>query len=327
MAVLVRVPGGGVRPLVEGGPRAGATRPVRAAGRGEPGPAGRGPAGLDAGRRTASTPAQAAMVATADAAFRGPSGNGPADASAAMAAAFGKAVTRLAAQLGDTPSSLDVGPDPLAGVPVAGGRGRAGLRPRAAGGDPYTEDAADGGLTRDGRPVLADGGHPRPRPGVRRGRVPRRAVGEPGLALVLQPDIAVVERAVPASSRAWLGGGRLAAASPGVSMAKTARTDVAETAAMVTRPGAPVVLLISVFAVITIAAAALAEAGAWWVPSWPACTPGRPRCAGDGSSRSRSWPAPSAGRCRCGSWPCSATPPARPPAPSPPSPGCHPTRR
>jgi hypothetical protein len=49
-------------------------------------------------------------------------------------------------------------------------------------------------------------------------------------------------------------------------MAKTAKTDVQETGTKVTRPGAPVVLLISVFAVITIAAAALAEAGAWWVP-------------------------------------------------------------
>ena len=45
-----------------------------------------------------------------------------------------------------------------------------------------------------------------------------------------------------------------------------AKTDVRETSAKVARPGAPGVVLISVFAVVAIAVAALAEAGAWWVP-------------------------------------------------------------
>jgi hypothetical protein len=45
-----------------------------------------------------------------------------------------------------------------------------------------------------------------------------------------------------------------------------AKTDVPESGTRVARPSAPGVLLISVFAVIAIAAAGLAQAGAWWVP-------------------------------------------------------------
>ena len=45
-----------------------------------------------------------------------------------------------------------------------------------------------------------------------------------------------------------------------------AKTDVQDAATTAGRPGAHGVLLISVFAVVAIAAAGLAEAGAWWVP-------------------------------------------------------------
>jgi penicillin amidase len=92
-------------------------------------------------------PAQAAVVATADAAFRGPSGKGPADASAEMLAAFSKAVTRLSAQLGDTPSTWTWGRVHSREFPSLAGAAGLGYGPRAAAGDPFTEDAADGGLT------------------------------------------------------------------------------------------------------------------------------------------------------------------------------------
>jgi hypothetical protein len=45
-----------------------------------------------------------------------------------------------------------------------------------------------------------------------------------------------------------------------------AKTSVREASARVARPGAPGVVLISVFAVVAIAVAGLAEAGAWWAP-------------------------------------------------------------
>jgi penicillin amidase len=94
-----------------------------------------------------SSPKQQGVTAVADAAFRGPSGNGPADADAAMVAAFGKAVTRLAAQLGDTPSTWTWGRVHSREFPSLAGAAGLGYGPRAAGGDPFVEDAADGGLT------------------------------------------------------------------------------------------------------------------------------------------------------------------------------------
>lgn len=49
-------------------------------------------------------------------------------------------------------------------------------------------------------------------------------------------------------------------------MDETAKTEVPQTGTKAARPGAPGVVLISVFAVVAIAVAGLAEAGAWWVP-------------------------------------------------------------
>jgi penicillin G amidase len=103
---------------------------------------------LAAGTASSSVPpSQAAMIATADAAFRGPSGNGPGDATAAMAAAFSAAVSRLARQLGDTPSTWAWGRIHSREFPSLAGAAGLGYGPRAAGGDPFTDDAADGGLT------------------------------------------------------------------------------------------------------------------------------------------------------------------------------------
>jgi len=45
-----------------------------------------------------------------------------------------------------------------------------------------------------------------------------------------------------------------------------AKTAVQETGTKVARPGAPGVVLLSVFVVVAIAVAGLAEAGAWWLP-------------------------------------------------------------
>jgi penicillin amidase len=80
-------------------------------------------------------------------AFAGPSGHGPADASAAMVAAFGQAVPHLSAQLGGAPSSWAWGRIHSREFPAVSGATGLGYGPRAAGGDPFTEDAADGGLT------------------------------------------------------------------------------------------------------------------------------------------------------------------------------------
>ena len=84
---------------------------------------------------------------TGNRAFAGPSGHGPADASAAMAAAFGQAVSHLSAQLGGAPSSWTWGRVHSREFPAVSGASGLGYGPRAAGGDPFTEDAADGGLT------------------------------------------------------------------------------------------------------------------------------------------------------------------------------------
>jgi penicillin amidase len=80
-------------------------------------------------------------------AFRGPSGHGFADASAAMVAAFGKAVSGLSSSLGGAPSSWTWGRVHSREFPSVTGDNGLGYGPRAAGGDPFTEDAADGGLT------------------------------------------------------------------------------------------------------------------------------------------------------------------------------------
>jgi penicillin G amidase len=80
-------------------------------------------------------------------AFAGPSGHGPANASAAMVAAFGQAVSHLSAQLGGAPSSWAWGRIHSREFPAVSGANGLGYGPRAAGGDPFTEDAADGGLT------------------------------------------------------------------------------------------------------------------------------------------------------------------------------------
>ena len=118
-----------------------------------------------------------------------------------MVAAFGKAVSDLSSSLGGAPSSWTWGRVHSREFPAVSGANGLGYGPRAAGGDPFTEDAADGGLTATAGPswrMVATLGAGR---GVGRGRVPGRAVGEPGLALVRQPRPAVVGRAVSAASR------------------------------------------------------------------------------------------------------------------------------
>jgi penicillin amidase len=82
----------------------------------------------------------------ANAAFAGPSGHGPGTASAAITAAFKKAVAHLSANLGGAPSTWAWGR--LHSRSFRSITGAAGLSygPRAAGGDRFTEDAADGGL-------------------------------------------------------------------------------------------------------------------------------------------------------------------------------------
>jgi penicillin amidase len=87
------------------------------------------------------------MTSPDNSAFRGPSGHGYADASAAMAAAFGKAVSGLSSSLGQDPSTWTWGRVHSREFPAVSGADGLGYGPRAAGGDPFTEDAADGGLT------------------------------------------------------------------------------------------------------------------------------------------------------------------------------------
>ena len=81
-----------------------------------------------------------------NAAFAGPSGHGPATASAAMVAAFRQAVTHLSDVLGGSPWSWTWGRLHSRSFPSVTGADGLGYGPRAAGGDPFTEDAADGGL-------------------------------------------------------------------------------------------------------------------------------------------------------------------------------------
>jgi penicillin G amidase len=81
-----------------------------------------------------------------NAAFAGPSGHGPGTASTAIVAAFKKAVAHLQAKLGGAPSTWAWGRLHSRAFPSITGAAGLGYGPRAAGGDPFTEDAADGGL-------------------------------------------------------------------------------------------------------------------------------------------------------------------------------------
>jgi penicillin G amidase len=81
-----------------------------------------------------------------NAAFAGPSRHGPPNAAAAMVAAFGKAVAHLAKVYGGSPSSWTWGREHSRSFPSLTGASGLGYGPRPAGGDPFTEDAADGGL-------------------------------------------------------------------------------------------------------------------------------------------------------------------------------------
>jgi len=82
-----------------------------------------------------------------NAAFAGPSGHGPASAPAAIVAAFKQAVTHLSAKFGGSPSTWTWGREHARSFPSVEDADGLGYGPRAAGGDPFTEDAADGGLT------------------------------------------------------------------------------------------------------------------------------------------------------------------------------------
>jgi penicillin amidase len=82
----------------------------------------------------------------ANAAFAGPRGDGPANAPAAIVASFKQAVAHLSAKLGGAPSTWTWGRIHARSFPSITGAAGLGYGPRAAGGDPFTEDAADGGL-------------------------------------------------------------------------------------------------------------------------------------------------------------------------------------
>ena len=81
-----------------------------------------------------------------NAAFAGPSGHGRGTASAAIVAAFNKAVAHLSAQLGGAPATWTWGRVHSRSFPSITGADGLGYGPRPAGGDPFTENAADGGL-------------------------------------------------------------------------------------------------------------------------------------------------------------------------------------
>ena len=81
-----------------------------------------------------------------NAAFAGPDGHGLGTANAAITAAFKKAVAHLSAKLGGAPATWTWGRIHTRSFPSITGADGLGYGPRAAGGDPFTEDAADGGL-------------------------------------------------------------------------------------------------------------------------------------------------------------------------------------
>jgi len=82
-----------------------------------------------------------------NAAFGGPSGHGPGSAPAAIVAAFKQAVSHLSTVYGGSPSSWTYDREHSRSFPSVEGANGLGYGPRSAGGDPFTEDAADGGLT------------------------------------------------------------------------------------------------------------------------------------------------------------------------------------
>jgi penicillin amidase len=81
-----------------------------------------------------------------NAVFRGPSGRGPGSAPAAMVAAFKKAAEHLTSEFGGSPASWTWGRLHSRLFPSVTGAAGLGYGPRPAGGDPFAEDAADGGL-------------------------------------------------------------------------------------------------------------------------------------------------------------------------------------
>ena len=87
-----------------------------------------------------------------NAAFAGPNGHGPGTANAAITAAFKKAVAHLSARLGGAPATWTWGRIHTRSFPSITGAQGLGYGPRAAGGDPFTEDAADGGLNAETGP-------------------------------------------------------------------------------------------------------------------------------------------------------------------------------
>jgi penicillin amidase len=81
-----------------------------------------------------------------NAAFAGPGGDGPGTAQAAIVAAFKKTVAHLSAKLGGAPATWTWERIHSRSFPAITDADGLGYGPRPAGGDPFTEDAADGGL-------------------------------------------------------------------------------------------------------------------------------------------------------------------------------------
>ena len=87
-----------------------------------------------------------------NAAFAGPKGHGPKSAQAAITAAFKKTVAHLDTKLGGAPATWTWGKLHTREFPSITGADGLGYGPRPAGGDPFTEDAADGGLNAETGP-------------------------------------------------------------------------------------------------------------------------------------------------------------------------------
>ena len=88
-----------------------------------------------------------------NAAFAGPNGHGPSgSAQAAIVAAFKKAVSHLSTKLGGAPATWTWGRLHTREFPSITGADGLAYGPRPAGGDPFTEDAADGGLNAETGP-------------------------------------------------------------------------------------------------------------------------------------------------------------------------------
>ncbi|HEY3878861.1 MAG TPA: penicillin acylase family protein [Trebonia sp.] len=81
-----------------------------------------------------------------NAVFAGPDGHGAGSEQAAIVKAFGQAVAHLSKKLGGAPATWTWGRLHTRSFPAITGADGLGYGPRAAGGDPFTEDAADGGL-------------------------------------------------------------------------------------------------------------------------------------------------------------------------------------